>query len=282
MAPQDCLSSLPLKSNQYNGFHGMTKYWKSERHVTFNCSLIFLLIGLMALAFLGATRSACAAGQAAELDSGQAAELDSGQAAELAKATFTSAEWRQFRGLDGQGHADAAKLPSSLSEAENIVWKMPIEGCGWSSPVVLGQEIWMTTAISTLATSDETEQQLASLPYEVPSPQVARNITLKAICLDRATGQLLRAITLFQIDETLQICSVNSYASPTPVGEPGRLYCDFGTMGTACLETATGNILWKRRLAIEHPFCRPGTDDHSSGPMDCLLQSADRGTDLAG
>jgi outer membrane protein assembly factor BamB len=170
----------------------------------------------------------------------------------LACATVASDDWPQFRGPDGQGHSGATGLPLDWSETENVAWKTPVEGCGWSSPVVIGEQVWMTTAVPTLATPAEAERHLASLPVAVPNSDVARSITLKAVCLDRDTGRLLRSVTLFEIGEPLQICSVNSFASPTPVGEPGRLYCDFGTMGTACLDTASGEILWKRQLAVEH------------------------------
>ncbi|MHB8901466.1 MAG: PQQ-binding-like beta-propeller repeat protein [Thermoguttaceae bacterium] len=169
-----------------------------------------------------------------------------------ASPTAASDDWPQFRGPDGQGHSNATSLPLKWSESENVAWKAAVEGCGWSSPVVLGDQVWLTTAIPSPATSAETQRHLATLPYAVPNPEVARSITLKAVCLDRHTGRPIRSVTLFEIDTPVQICSVNSYASPTPVAEPGRLYCDFGTMGTACLDTASGEILWKRRLAVEH------------------------------
>ena len=55
-------------------------------------------------------------------------------------------EWPQFRGPDGQGHAGSAGLPLTWSETENIKWKRAIPGEGWSSPVVSGNQIWLTTA----------------------------------------------------------------------------------------------------------------------------------------
>lgn len=170
----------------------------------------------------------------------------------LASFAAASDDWPQFRGPDGQGHGTAAGLPLEWSETENVTWKVPIEGRGWSSPVILGEEIWMTTALPTPATAEEAEKTIASLPFPAPKSEVARRVRLKAVCVDRTTGQPLQAVTLFDFDELLQISGVNSFASPTPVIEAGRLYCDFGTMGTACVETATGKILWKRQLRIEH------------------------------
>lgn len=195
----------------------------------------------------------------------------------LVVSTTTMADdWPQFRGPRGQGHSDATGLPLEWSEAENVAWKTPVEGCGWSSPVVVGSEVWMTTAVPRLATADESEQHLASLPVPVSNPVVARSLTLKAVCVDRVSGRLLRSVPLFEVDEPMHICSVNSFASPTPVGEPGRLFCDFGAAGTACLDTATGKILWKRRLAIEHQV-GPGS---SPIPHDDLLVLVRDGCDV--
>jgi outer membrane protein assembly factor BamB len=81
---------------------------------------------------------------------------------------------------------------------------------------------------------------------------VAKDVTLKAICVDRNSGRLLHDVTLFEVDEPVLLNPMNSYASPTPVAETGRVYCDFGAMGTACVDAATGRTLWSRRLVIEH------------------------------
>src|SRR5689334_18110704 len=57
-----------------------------------------------------------------------------------------SEHWPQFRGPDGNGHSDARDLPLNWSETQNIVWKTPIHDRGWSSPVIYGNQIWLTTA----------------------------------------------------------------------------------------------------------------------------------------
>jgi outer membrane protein assembly factor BamB len=161
-------------------------------------------------------------------------------------------DWPQFRGPTGQGHSDATGLPVAWSETANITWKTPIEGRGWSSPVIFGDQIWMTTAIATRASEEAAKQHLKKLPFPIPSPEVASRIILKAVCVDRKTGRPRHATELFDVNGPLHICAVNSYASPTPVVEEGRLYCDFGAMGTACLDTKSGTTIWKRTLPIMH------------------------------
>ena len=55
-------------------------------------------------------------------------------------------DWPQFRGPDGQGHSSERGLPLEWSETKNVAWKVPVQGRGWSSPVVAGERVWLTTA----------------------------------------------------------------------------------------------------------------------------------------
>ncbi len=130
--------------------------------------------------------------------------------------------WPQFRGPDGQGHSAATGLPVHWSETENVVWKTPIHGSGWSSPVVWGDQIWLTTA-----TEDGKE--------------------LFAVCVDLKSGHLLHDLKVFEVANPAATRVYNSYASPTPVIEAGRVYVSFGSAGTACLDTADGHVIWQRR-----------------------------------
>jgi outer membrane protein assembly factor BamB len=132
------------------------------------------------------------------------------------------AQWPQFRGPDGNGVSTATGLPLKWSEAENVRWKTPIHGKGWSSPIVLGDRIWMTTA-----TPDGKE--------------------LFVVAVDKASGRVLLDQKLFDVPDPQFAHAFNSYASPTPVAEPGRVYVTFGSPGTAALDAASGKVLWTRR-----------------------------------
>jgi len=171
-------------------------------------------------------------------------------------------DWPQFRGPGGQGHSRATGLPLTWSETENVAWKVPVMGRGWSSPVVWGDQIWMTTAVRQLATPEEASRRLAG-KHMAGSLEVARHVTLWAVCVDRRSGRQQQKVRLFEVDRPDPVHRVNTYASPTPALEPGRLYCDFGTFGTACVDTATGKVLWTRRLPIDHQV-GPG-----SSPLVC-------------
>ena len=135
---------------------------------------------------------------------------------------YASDHWPQFRGPGGDGHSDAAGLPSQWSETQNIVWKTAIHDRGWSSPVIYGKQIWLTTA-----TKDGRQ--------------------LYALCLDRDTGKIIKDLKLFDVAQPQYAHPFNTYASPTPVIEAGRVYITFGSPGTACIDTRTFKVLWERR-----------------------------------
>ncbi len=151
--------------------------------------------------------------------------------------------WPQFRGPGGAGVSPSAEPPVEWSETRNIAWKVAVPGIGRSSPVVLGDRIWLTTAIA----QGVKQKRIAGQEL-----QFADHVSLRAVCLDRADGKRLWEATLFEIDRPIPTHRLNSFATPTPVVEPGRVYCDFGALGTACVDAQSGKVLWTQRLAIDH------------------------------
>ena len=160
-------------------------------------------------------------------------------------------DWPQFRGPQGDGRSAAVDLPLTWSETENITWKKTVPGRGWSSPVVAGEYIWLTTALETAATDEEETQRLAGNKYQDTLAVVAA-VSLRVLGFHRKTGELLHNVEMFRIEQPDAIHKLNTYATPTPIAKPGRVYCDFGTFGTACLNSSTGKIVWTRRLPVDH------------------------------
>jgi outer membrane protein assembly factor BamB len=140
----------------------------------------------------------------------------------LAAAALLGLQWPEFRGPDGRGHATASGLPLTWSETEHVRWKTAIHGRAWSSPVVLNGQVWVTTA-----TEDGRQ--------------------LFAVAVDQATGKVLYDLKLFDVETPQYAHPFNTYASPTPTVEGGRVYVTFGSPGTAAIDTATGKVLWTRR-----------------------------------
>ncbi len=136
-------------------------------------------------------------------------------------------DWPQFRGPDGQGRAEVKSLPLEWSDtSKNIKWRVPIDGLGWSSPVVRDGRVWLTTATE-------------------------GGKSLRAVCLDAGTGRKLHDVEVFRRDAAGQIHRKNSHATPTPVLDGDRVYVHFGTYGTACLSGA-GKVLWRQTLRFNH------------------------------
>jgi outer membrane protein assembly factor BamB len=143
--------------------------------------------------------------------------------AALTVAFEAQADWPEFRGPTHDGHSDAKGLPLTWSDTNNIVWKTAIHDAGFSTPVILGNQIWLTTATK-------------------------EGNDFFVLCLDAKTGAITFEKKLFHSDNPEpQGNPVNTYATPTCAIEAGRVYVHFGSYGTACLDTTTHEILWQRQ-----------------------------------
>jgi len=126
--------------------------------------------------------------------------------------------WTRFRGDNGQGISNETQLPVSWTAAENVHWKTQIPGNGWSSPIIFGDTVFLTTT-----TED--------------------GASCRVICIDRNTGNLL-----WNVEAHRQAPGVkrnqNSYATPTPVTDGDRIYATFSD-GTMVAVDFDGNLIWK-------------------------------------
>jgi outer membrane protein assembly factor BamB len=147
----------------------------------------------------------------------------------ILSASAARADWPEFRGPRGDGIVPTpgnapVGLPLYWSETSNVTWKTEIPYRGWSTPVVLGGQVWLTTA-----TEDGHD--------------------FFALCVDAETGKVRLNEKMFHSDNPEPLgngASMNCYATPSPVIEPGRVYVHFGRFGTACLDSASGKVVWKR------------------------------------
>ena len=131
-------------------------------------------------------------------------------------------DWPAFRGPTGQGHSVERGLPAEWSEAKNVVWKTPVIGRGWSSPVVADGRVWLTTA-------DEGSLRLLAFGTE--------------------TGQEVVNVEVFRTSDRNAPNPKNGLASPTPIVDTtrGQIYVHFGAYGTAAL-TTSGDVVWTTRF----------------------------------
>lgn len=151
------------------------------------------------------------------------------------------ADWPAFRGpnndgiypanTDGKPHG----FPTEWSEDQNIIWKTPVTGRAWSTPVVMGDQVWVTNA----------------------TPDGKK---MFAVCLDKATGKKLHDLLLFENENPEPLSNhVNGYGSCSPAIDANHVYLHFGSYGTAALDRKTGKKVWERRdLPCQH-FRGPGS-----------------------
>lgn len=163
----------------------------------------------------------------------------------------SSLSWFQFRGPTGQGTSIAKQLPIDFGLEKGLVWQTPIDGKGWSSPVVDGNHVWLTTAITTQATKEQRDARLANVQMS-NMKEVAGTVKIFAVCIDLQSGSIIHNRLLSEIAEPQPIHPLNSYASPTPAIDGDRVYCHFGAYGTWCLNESTGEVIWNRQLVIDH------------------------------
>lgn len=131
-----------------------------------------------------------------------------------------SGDWTEFRGPTGQGTVDVSGLPLEWGPQKNVAWKVEVPGRGWSSPVVVGKRILLTTAVP------KGEGQ-----------------TLRVLCLNADSGIPEWDVPIFE--QASGGChSKNSHASATPITDGKHVFVHFGTHGTACLDLE-GHVVWK-------------------------------------
>ena len=167
-------------------------------------------------------------------------------------ASSATSEWAQFRGPYCNGISDAKNVPVTWSPEKGVAWNVEIPGKGWSSPVLSGDRIYLTSAVA----------------------DAAGEIGLNALCLDQATGKVLwnREVLRPEAGEAAKMHRKNTAASPTPIVADGRIYVHFGHMGTAALDLA-GNVLWTQTELKYTPV--HGTGGSPALINDMLVFSAD-------
>jgi len=131
-------------------------------------------------------------------------------------------QWLDFRGPSANGHADAERLPTAWSERSSVLWRAPVHDSGWSSPIVVGNQVWLTTA------TERGHEQFV-------------------VCIDKQTGKVLVDDKVFTNPNPERIgAQGNTYASPSPAATRDVVVAHFGTYGTIAYSTRTRKPLWKR------------------------------------
>lgn len=163
-------------------------------------------------------------------------------------------DWTEFRGPGGDGHSATTDLPLTWSKSDHVIWRVDLPGKGWSSPISLGEDLFVTTAVPVEKSTEGDDS--------ANEPQ-----SLRLLCLDIRTGGTLWDREIFVQDgkRAGKIHGKNSHASPTPLTDGKRIFVHFGTHGTACLDLQ-GKILWKNTEQVYAPV-------HGNGGSPVLVQN---------
>lgn len=183
--------------------------------------------------------------------------------------------WSGWRGPDGSGHAREADPPIRWSETENLLWKRALPGHGKSTPILVGERLFLLAAepcgeasAEELAKRVAFEGQLTEAPKE--------KLRFLVLAFDAESGEELwrRAVA-----ERLPVAGAhdtNGYASHSPVADARRVYASFGSHGVYALDAATGERLWWRELGPQR--MRRGWGEGASPALhgETLLVPADQ------
>jgi len=170
-----------------------------------------------------------------------------------------SQNWPSFRGQNGTGVGDGSAPPTTwdTEKSTNILWKTPIPGLGHSSPIIWGDRIFVTTAISSIENS-----QFVHGPTETPaSADDNSKHSFRIFCLNKNTGAVIWEKTIYDGLPKVKRHVKASYANPTPATNGKNLVVSLGSEGLYCFDL-DGKLLWKQDLGVLDGGWTAGPDFH--------------------
>ncbi|HLW65740.1 MAG TPA: PQQ-binding-like beta-propeller repeat protein [Gemmataceae bacterium] len=154
--------------------------------------------------------------------------------------------WPQFRGTSA-GVSEDQGLPSKWDTKTNVIWAKEIPGRGWSSPVIWGNRIFLTSVINEGKTEEPKKGLYFGGERMKPTDAVHRWMVY---CLDRQTGKIVWEREAAKEKPTFSVHIKNTYASATPVTDGESIYTYFGNLGVYCYDFA-GTLKWSKKLEVE-------------------------------
>ena len=155
--------------------------------------------------------------------------------------------WPQFRGPDAGVAADDPALPDTWSQTENVLWKVRIPGAGWSSPVVWGDHVFVTSAVSANASEEvEAVKGLYDPGDEFGKTKAAAPHQWFVHDIDVKTGTIRWSREMHVGMPPILRHRKNSFASETPATDGERVYVFFGSIGLIAALDMKGQVLWKK------------------------------------
>ena len=166
-------------------------------------------------------------------------------------APLPAQEWPQFRGPNGSGASIEASLPSEWSVDKNIAWKTKVPGSGWSQPIVVGDKVFVTTAVADKLGKPKSFYRGVVDPSTIAAGKQKApdfDIDWQLVALDRTTGKTMWTKSAAKGKPRYPVHASNSYATETPCADANRVYAYFGATGTVAAFDHSGNEVWKAEL----------------------------------
>ena len=187
-------------------------------------------------------------------------------------------DWRQFRGPDFNPTAENEQLPDSWSTEENIEWAVELDGRGWSSPIVVDNKVFVTTAVSEGEikpvqagtnysnefvaelvkqglSEEEVEKKVMERDFQLPEDTTLEYFL---ICLDLESGKELWRKNFFTGHPPGGIHRKSSFASETPTSDGKRVFAYVGNLGVFAYDL-DGKQLWKQEMEALPMYMEFGT-----------------------
>ena len=174
----------------------------------------------------------------------------------LSVVLFAGADWTQFRGPGGSGVSSDTGLPTTWSADENVIWRTAMPGFGGSSPITLGEKIFLTCYSG------------YGLDKDAPGDQ--EDLLQHVVCIDRATGEIVWDKTskalLPEKEYSGGFIYLHGYASGTPVTDGKAVYAFFGRSGVWAY-SLDGELLWRVNVGGETHGWGSGTSPILAGNL---------------
>ena len=169
-------------------------------------------------------------------------------------AVVSGHDFPGFRGVNGWGVAPDQPIPLTWSQTENVAWKAELPGAGWSQPVIIGDRLFVTAAVSekdlqpkNFAEGVKSPQSMG-ISFLSKSPDVVIDWTVS--CLSVTDGRVLWTRTVHSAKPLYPIHPSNSFATETPVADADGVYVHFGAAGVVAGFSPAGDELWKQEVGV--------------------------------
>ena len=163
------------------------------------------------------------------------------------KAPAPEIHWPMFRGPNASGIAEGFATPTqwNVPAGENVKWKTPIPGLGHSSPIIWGNQLFITTAVS----GQKDAKLRVGLYGDIASVQDDTSHRWMVYCLDKQTGKILWEQVAYTGVPKIKRHTKSTHASSTPATDGERVVAMFGSEGLYCYDMK-GKLLWKKDLGV--------------------------------